>query len=437
VNPGVFVKSRRDGRFDYRLARLFSAGLAAILACTLARGEETKPLTLAAALAEAQANNPEIRALSAGIASARGEITTAETWDNPDLGVSPGFRETQPAGGPSVREFHGIFEFKQTIEFPGKRRLRRALAEKNVVARKLALTGFRNQLTIDVRRAFFSVQLSKRFLALQEQQVALAQGFYEAARKKVAGGFAPDFEATKAEGEIIAAQKALREARAQTASARGTLNTLLGRDPLTELEIADAPETTVALPNEAILLQQLPRLNTALQIQEIEVERSGLSLQSARKSRLPDLTVGPSVEYLQDEQTYDMAFSLPLPLWDNKKGAIATATAEQRKVVAELEKSRQETVRDVVNAHHNLAATKESLALYTPEFLGKLKTALDEATQSYAEGRASFLVYLETQRTYFDTQTAYFETLQKFYEAQAALESAVGVPLSELQEKAK
>jgi cobalt-zinc-cadmium efflux system outer membrane protein len=431
------VKSRRAGRIEHRFAWLLSAGATAILACALARGEETKSLTLAAALLEAQTNNPEIRALSAGIASARGEVTTAETWDNPDLGVSPGFRRTQPESGPAVREFHGVFEFKQTIEFPGKRRLRRALAEKNVVARKLALAGFRNQLTIDVRRVFLSVQLSKKFLALKEQQVALAQGFYEAARKKVAGGFAPDFEATKAEVEIVAAQKALRDARAQMASACGTLNTLLGRDPQTELEIADFSETTVALPGEAVLLQQLPRLNTALQIQEIEVERSGLSLQSARKSRLPDLTVGPSVEYLKDEQTYDMAFSLPLPLWDSKKGEIATATAEQRKAVAELEKSRQETVRDVVNAHQNLASAKEALALYTPEFLGKLKTALDEATQSYAEGRANLLVYLETQRTYFDTQASFLETLQKLYEAQAALESAVGVPLSELQEKTK
>ncbi len=431
------MKSRRAGCFDYRFARLLSTGVTAILACTLAHGGETTPLTLAAAIAEAQQHNPEIRALSAGIASARGEITTAETWDNPDLGVSPGFRETQPASGPSVREFHGIFEFKQTIEFPGKRRLRRALAEKNVVARKLALTGFRNQLTIDVRRVFFSVQLSKKFLELKEQQVALAQGFYEAARKKVAGGFASDFEATKAEVEIVAAQKALREARAQMASARGTLNTLLGRDPQTEWEIADSLETTVALPDETALLRELPQLNTALQIQEIEVERSGLSLQSARKSRLPDLTVGPSVEYLKDEQTYDMAFSLPLPLWDSKKGEIATATAEQRKAVAELEKSQQEAVRDVVSAHHNLIAAKEALALYTPEFLGKLKTALDEATQSYAEGHASLLLYLEIQQTYFDTQTSYFETLQQLYEAQAALESALGVPLTELQEKTK
>ncbi|HUK82581.1 MAG TPA: hypothetical protein VLZ12_08135, partial [Verrucomicrobiae bacterium] len=47
-----------------------------VIACAIARAEETTPLTLATAIAEAQRNNPEIRALSAAIASARGDVTT-------------------------------------------------------------------------------------------------------------------------------------------------------------------------------------------------------------------------------------------------------------------------------------------------------------------------------------------------------------------------
>ena len=60
---------------------------------------------------------------------------------------------------------------------------------------------------------------------------------------------------------------------------------------------------------------------------------------------------------------------------------------------------------------HLLAAARESLAIYTPEFRGKLKAALDNASQSYAEGRTSLLVYLETERTHYDTEAAYYETL--------------------------
>jgi cobalt-zinc-cadmium efflux system outer membrane protein len=405
----------------------------AVMACATTLGAEPSPLTISAAIAEAQEKNPEIRALSAAIRSAHGELTTAGTWSNPDLGVASGVRSTRSGSGPSMSEFHGAYDLKQIIEFPGKRRLRRAVAEKNVEVQELARMGFRNQLTIQVRRAYYTLLVSKEVLALKEQRVTLARTFAESARKRVAGGFAPEFEATKAEVEMIAAQKALREAQAQGVAARATLNALLGREPHAELPVAGTLDIDVTLPDETNLLQRVSARNPSLQAQVAEVERAGLNVESVGKSRLPDFSVGPSVEYLKDEQTYDFGVTLPLPLWDSKKGEVATATAEQQKALAELDKLRQEILRDVTSAYQNLASAKESLALYTSEFLGKLKAALDAAAQSYADGRASLLVYLETQRTYFDTQADYFETLQKLYDAQAALDSAVGAPSPDLQ----
>jgi outer membrane protein, heavy metal efflux system len=152
-----------------------------------------------------------------------------------------------------------------------------------------------------------------------------------------------------------------------------------------------------------------------------------------KKSRLPDFTIGPTVEYQKPEQVYGVGISLPLPLWDKKKGAITTATAEQQRALAELDTLRRDIVREVSSAAHLLTAARESLAIYTPAFRGKLKTALDTASQSYAEGRTSLLVFLETERTYYDTEAGYYETLQRLYDAQAALEAGLGMPLSELE----
>jgi cobalt-zinc-cadmium efflux system outer membrane protein len=406
---------------------------AAIVVCATARGET---LTLSAATSEALEHNPEIRAFSADVAAARGEVMTAVTWENPELAVSPGARNTK-ASGKTTTEFHSVFELKQTIEFPGKRSLRRALAQKSVESRQLALAGFRSQLAIQVRRVFYTLLASRQVAVLKEQRVASAKTFAEAARKKVEGGFAPEFEATKAEVEVVSAQRAHREVQAQVATAGAALSTLLGRKPGDVLEITGTLSEPVIVPDETNVLRQVFARNPSFKAQEAEVERTGLSAKSVRKSRLPDFTIGPSVEYLQDEQTYDFGISLPLPLWDRKKGAMTTATAEQEKAVAELDKLRQEILRDVTTAYHNLASAKESLALYTPEFLGKLRAALDAASQSYTEGRTTLLIYLETQRTYFDAQADYFETLQKLYDATAELETAVGVPLSELQENVK
>ncbi len=402
-----------------------------------AKGQDTNAaagpnaLKLEAAIRLALENNPGIRVLAADVAAGRGEVTTAKTWQNPEVSVSPGFKSVRD---PSDTQFHGDFGLEQTFEWPGKRALRRAVAEKNVAVRQLALDGFRLQLAIQVRRAYFTVLATRGIVELREQRLTLTKSFVDAAKKKVEGGFAPEFEATKAEVEVVTAQKAVREAKAQHDSARVTLNTLIGRNPTDPLTVTGTLDDSLMLPAQSMLLEQALARNPAVKIQEAEAERTGLSLQSIRKSRLPDFKVGPNLEYTRDEQIVGFGVSLPLPFWDKKKGEIATATAEQEKALAELEKLRREILRDVTTASQNLAAAKDSLTFYTPALRDKLKAALDSAEQSYSEGRTPLLLYLESQRTYFDTQADYFDTLQKLYETQAELESAVGVSLDQLSQ---
>lgn len=400
-----------------------------------AKGQETNAvpgintLTLDTAVRLALEDNPDIRVLAADIASARGEVTTAKTWQNPEVSLAPGFKTIRD---PSTTEFHGDFGLEQTFEWPGKRALRRVVAEKNVAVRQLALAGLRSQLVIQVRRAYFTLLATREVVALREQRLALARSFVDAAKKKFEGGFAPEFEATKAEVEVVGAQKSLCEVQSQQAAARVTLNALMGRKPTEPLTVANALDGTIKLPDQSALLEQALARNPAVKVQEAEAERTGLSLQAIRKSRLPDFKVGPSVEYTRDEQIVGFGLSLPLPFWDKKKGEIATATAEQEKALAELDRLRREILRDATTASQKLAAAQESLAFYTPALRAKLKATLDAAAQGYSEGRTPLLLYLELQRTYFDTQTDYFAMLQKLFEAQAELESAIGFPLDQL-----
>lgn len=390
------------------------------------------PLTVDAAIRLAWNDNPALRALSAGVASAQGEVVSAVTWSNPEVSFAPGF---ELARDPSGAQFHGDFGLEQTFEWPGKRALRRAVAEKNVAIRQLALDGFRSQLAIRVRRACFNLNATREMSSLLEQRVSLAQLFAEAARKKVEGGFAPDFEATKVEVEIVAAKTRLREARAQHDAARVELNSLLGRAPTAALSLADELNHRIDLPDRSAWMEDALTRNPAIKIQEAEVERTGLSLKSIRRSRRPDFTVGPSVEYTRDEQIVGFGVSVPLPLWDRKKGELATATAEQERALAELESLRREIQRDVTIGWQNLIAARETLAFYTPELRARLKASLDAASQSYSAGQTPLLLFLEAQRTYFDTQADYFNALQKCYEAQAAVESAAGFSLQPSTER--
>jgi cobalt-zinc-cadmium efflux system outer membrane protein len=340
-------------------------------------------------------------------------------------------------GSRAKTEYDGEYGLTQTIEFPGKRALRRALAERNVDARELALAGFRNQLRIQVTNLFYRLLASGELVSLKEKRLVSARTFVAAARKKVDAGFAPEFETTKAEVEVLAAEKAVLQAQAERMAARAALNTLLGRKPGDAVPVAGTIDAGIAVPDQSVLLAEAEARNPVLKVQAAEVDRARLALALARRSRLPEFTVGPSFETEPDTRFYAFGISLPLPLWDQKKGEIATAEAEHRRASAELAKLQQEVARDVVTSAQQLGAAREGLSHYTPELRAKLANALDAAASTYAEGRTTLLVFLETQRTYFDTQTDYYETLEALSDARAALESALGVPLSEIQTPAR
>ena len=148
-----------------------------------------------------------------------------------------------------------------------------------------------------------------------------------------------------------------------------------------------------------------------------------------RFGRRPDFAIGPSVEYASREQIYGLGATVALPFWDQKQGEIQTATAEQRKALAALEKTRAEVAAEVTKAAANLEVAQNQLALYSPAFLEKLKAFTAQAEQGYAQNSTTLLIYLDTKRTYFDTLADYYEALGNVAENRAELESAVGVSL--------
>jgi cobalt-zinc-cadmium efflux system outer membrane protein len=402
---------------------IFAISSVAVLGCGAACAETLEQLT-----AEALRNNPELRAFEQSVAAAKGGVRSARTLQNPELTVDPGVRRIQE-GGKNADVFHGEFALSQLFKFPGKRALEIAIAQRNVDLAEIALEGFRFQLAAKVRRAFYNELAAARIAETRQQQIESAKAFVESAKKRAEAGYASDFETIKSQADLISANKALRQAQVQITTARVTLNILTGRSASSPLKIAGALDNVQPRGSGGDFVALAMARNPSIRTQTRQAELAGLNLRSTRFARRPDIAIGPSVEYLDREQTYGISVTLALPLWDQKKGAIETATAEQKRVLAELEKTRAEIAGEVTKAAANLQAAKDQLALYTPAFLDQLKAVMARAEESYAQNVTTLLIYLDAKRTYFDTLADYYDSLSKVAESRADLESAVGVPL--------
>ena len=400
-----------------------------ILGFAAERSSAQQSLSLDSAIAEALINNPELRSFEASVGAAKGGVRTARTFQNPELSVAPGVKRLSEPGG-SQKEFHGTLELTQLFQFPGKRALKIAIAERNVEVQKLALEGFRFALAAKVRRAFYELLAAQRITALRKDQVESAQTFVESSRKRAESGYASDFETVKSQAELIAAQRGLFESQGKIVTARVKVNTLLGRSPDAPLAVTGTLLTATVRPGSksdfvALAMARNPSLRTL----GVQAETAGLNLRSTRFGRRPDFAVGPQVEYTKDEQIYGFGVTVALPFWDHKKGEIQTATAEQQRALAEIEKTRLEITGAVATAAETFEVARNQLALYTPAFLDRLKAFVAQAEQGYAQNATTLIIYLDAKRTYFDTLANYYESLGNVAEQRAELESAVGVPL--------
>lgn len=408
----------------------FLVVLLATARMTLGQEENTTSWTLPDLVGFARTNNPELKVFKASIDAARGSIVTSKAFENPEFSFLTGVKHLSAAdGNPGETFFKGTWELNQTIEFPGKRALRRSIAEHDLATTEIALQGFGFQLELATRKAFYGLLAAEAVETVRGEQVESANVFSQAVKKRADSGFATDFEVVKAEAELVSAKKLLRDAQSDSAAARISLNNITGRDPSAPIKVQGTLEIMPSASPAAALIAIALTNHPGLRVQNSLAERAGLNLKAARVSRNPDFIVGPVVENSRDEQIYGLSVSVPLPLWNRKKGEIQSATAEQQKALAEIETLQRDIARSVATASERLQAARDQLKLYSPDFRDRLKNLMDRAEQSYAQNATSLLIYLDAKRTYFETMADYTENLAKIAEAHAELESAVGVPL--------
>ncbi len=385
-------------------------------------------LTLQAAIAEAISQSPALRVIDASIESARGGVESAGLLPNSELTFAPGLKRVQE-GDSSHDEFKGVLEWNRTYLSRDKREVAVAIAERGVELHTLDLDGLRFQLSAAVRKVFIELLVAQNIIDLRQQQLASAQAFQEAATKRAEAGYASDFEAVKAQGEVINARKLLQTASNQIASGRVELNGLLGRDPLAPLEVTGSLDVTISTKPLPDLITEALTHNPVLRLQAMQADIAELNVRRARLIRKSDYTLGPSFEYSKSEQILGLSATIALPSKKYGQGELLTATADQRKILAETDNVRREITSAVARAATQLAGARAQLTLYSPAYLDQLKAVVAQAENSYAQNATSLLIYLDAQRTYFDTLADYHEAIAAVAIARAELESAVGAPL--------
>lgn len=380
--------------------------------------------------------NPDIRVAARQVAVVEAHVPAAGALDDPMAGYwGWGVPLSQPW---NYNAAQNMFMVSQTFAGFGKRGLRSGIARTDVREAKAALENVRLRARVEVRRAFYDLLRAQDELRIHDEHVAIARQAVDAARIKYTVGKVPQQDILKAQVALTRLAEHLIHFEKDADVARARLNTLLGRDPATSLNVNGDYEIPEHLPGtetlEKLALTSRPDLAQA----HAAIEKSRQEQALASKAYTPDFTVTGGYMLMPDgtdrRNRYMVEGSINLP-WLNRRqhdSEIAEAKARASEQEAELAALQNAAFGQIQEALAQLRAAKRLADIYHDSLQPQAEATLRSTVIAYENDRTDLLNLLDSQISVVDIDLAYFQALADFETRFADLELATGAPINQI-----
>lgn len=409
---------------------VFNLFVAIVALSAAVRPASAQVLTRSEAVQIALDNNPRVTAGLEAWRAAKARRLVALALEDPELEIEyeelPGVFDTGQFGERNI----GI---TQRIESPVKWWFRqRAYGHEAESVRYSAFEATRLEVATQAKVLFDRLLADQKMLASSVDNLRLARDFAQKTRTRFESGDVSRLEPMRAEVQVGLAETQLADAQAGLTTSKASLNTVLGRDVSTPVEIAGE----LSLSSETLDLDTLKSLAMARRPDLLGGRQSLMSARSSQSgtvaSLVPDLRLSISRQTVVGTNSrskfWRTSFGIEIPVWAlfRQRGEVSGAAAEVRQAEAENKDIRQSAMLEVESRFAALVAARRKAELFQTGIL-KLADASYEATsESYRQGKATYLDLLEAQRTLTETRIANFESIFDYRRALAELEQATG-----------
>ncbi len=375
-------------------------------------------LTLEQALALAETSSPQITAALSQAEGAQGRIQSARAYPNPGLEILAGRQYAKPIYNPGVPGVLQQYSFIQPLEISAVRRTRIEAAQRGKEGSDIGVIGVRRGVRAQVKRAFFDALRREEEVAHAGENLALVQDLRRRTEVSVNVGEAARLELIRAEAETTRASAAVRSAQLSYVTAISALRATIGAPLPPDVQPTALLDDPVSLPPlsgiRATLLERFPTSQQA----QLEIQRSRAVLANELALRLPQPSLYAEYDEQPDIRFYRFGVSVPLALWDRRKGPIAEATAALQTAQAFASQRRLELTAALERAYGQYQIANEQVQAFAGGALRQAEAAVQGAEAAYRFGERGILEVLDAQRV---LQAVRGELLDAQYERQNAL----------------
>ncbi|WP_446743828.1 TolC family protein [Silvibacterium acidisoli] len=389
-----------------------------LLPCTAFAEEGKTHLTLADAISRAQANSPRLKQAVAVTDKANAAIRVSRAYTNPSVEVYGGLQYARPIATPGVPGILQHYAATQTIEIPQERRLRRSEAESAATAARYGQKAVSLSVTADVKHAFYSALRQQEEIHHAEENLALVEDLHHRVEVEVGVGEKGRLELTRAEAELARARFAVRSAQIEYANAIAFLRVTIAAAPDAELDPVGTIEPRLTLPPLAEARERVLEKHPAIEQSRTDLQTDKTALAHERSLRIPQPTAFAEFENQPDLRFWRTGITIPLPLFDRRKGQIDEAKASIDQSQAVLNQRRLETISALERAYEQYQLADQQATSLESGSLHAAETAVDAARSAYRFGERGIVEVLDAQRV---LQSVRGDLLDAQFARQAAL----------------
>ena len=390
-------------------------------------------LTLADAISEALAGNPQIVTAGARVEVAEGlrrqagmapnprltlQSENGRFWGNPPFSYSP--------------DADSLALLAQTFETGGKRKRRVESAMANVQRSKLEEDVLRRQIVSRVSGAYWAASGAVKAKDLLQRELENFERVVEYNRSRVKEGAAPEVDLLRIEVERDRLTSSVKIAQQDADRATIALFREMGKTEFPSVEFVDSLDEVRPVPiiPLAEVLERRPVMQLARKA--IDLAWANLRLQKANAKPDPDVEVGykrtAAVGVVANGgvavNTLYGSIQIPLPIRNRNQGQINAAVAEIKAAESSLATTEALVRSELATAEKDYNSRKRLLEETLRPMRDRAQQVSDAA---YRERGTDILRLLDAERARIDAQLLYIRTLTEYQLSAVSLQTAEGL----------
>lgn len=387
-----------------------------VLFFTVSFQVHAETLTLQQIIGLLESHSPALATARAQQESAQAALITAGAYPNPELEVGGG--SSTGIGPGALSGSNEQIALAQPLDLPYIREARRKVAEAGISSADEARHYVWLTVLSQVRLAFFDILRRQAELQVNIENELLLSQIRDKIRLKVEVGEAPRYEQVKSEAEALNALKLRQSAETRVQDAKSALRQILGSALPYDYEAEGELPPPEVLPALETLRGEVLDKQPALRQFRANVEKAQAKIRFEKDLRYPQPTLKAGAQRDPGLEQWQLNLVLPLPIWNQRQGPIAEATAELKQAEAQLSQQEFAIIRELENAYNRYRIAHQQVETFDAGLLAQAESALKVAEAAYRLGQRGIIDYLDAQRTYRSVRNDY---LGARFDRQAAL----------------